>query len=79
MLVEVALPGIWVTGVFQGRGVRDVGEFVVGLVLGDGVGEVPGGVDVAVEDVDDGVAGFLAAEVGGEDGGYVGVVGEGED
>lgn len=35
-----------------------------------------GGVDVAVEYVDEAVADLLTTEVGGEDGGHVGVVGE---
>jgi hypothetical protein len=74
--LEVGLPGVGVGGVEERAGVCDVCEGVVALLLGDGVGEVAGGVYGAVEDVDDAVAYFLAAEVGGEDCCDVGVVGE---
>ena len=52
---------------------------VVGFVLGDGEGEFSGGAGGAVEDVDEGVAAFLAGEAGEEDGCYVGVVDPGVD
>lgn len=39
---------------------------VVGFVLDEGVGEFAGGVDFAVEDVCDGVAGLFAEETGVE-------------
>jgi hypothetical protein len=73
---EVGLPGVRVGGVEEGGGVCDVCECVVAFLLGDGVGEVAGGVHGAVEDVDDAVAYFLAAEVGCEDCCDVWVVGE---
>lgn len=50
----------------------------VGFVDGDCVGEFSGGVDVAEEDVNYGVSGFLAGVVCEEDGGDVGVLSEGE-
>jgi hypothetical protein len=74
--LEVGLPGVGVGGVEERAGVCDVGEGVVALFFGDGVGEVAGRVYGAVENVDDAVAYFLAAEVGGEDCCDVGVVGE---
>lgn len=52
---------------------------VVGFVPGDGVGEAAGGGDVAVEEVDEGMAAFLAGEVGEEDGCYVAVCDPGVD
>jgi hypothetical protein len=58
---EIRLPGVWVGGVEQRAGVCDVREGVVVFFFGDGIWEVPGRVDVAVEDVNDAVAGFLAA------------------
>jgi hypothetical protein len=73
---EIGLPGVGIGGVEQRAGVCDVCERVVAFLFGDGVGEVAGGVDGAVEDVDDAVAYFLAAEVGCEDRCDVWVVGE---
>lgn len=61
-------------GQFGGR--RGV---VVGGVLRDCVGEVSGGVNITIEDIDNGVAGFLAGVVGGENGSDVRVVGPRED
>lgn len=46
-----------------GAGVGDA-RGVVGLVLGDGEGELAAGVDVAVEHVGDGIAGLLAGQTG---------------
>jgi xanthine/CO dehydrogenase XdhC/CoxF family maturation factor len=46
---------------------------VVGGFLDDGVGQAAGRGLRAVEDVDDGLASFLAWEVGKDDGGDVGV------
>lgn len=78
-LAEVGLPGIRVSRVEQGGRVGDVRELEVVLLKRDGVGQVAGGIDVAVQHVHDAVAGFLAAEVRGEDGSDVRVVSEGED
>ena len=73
---EVGLPGVGVGGVEEGAGVPDICEGVVAFFLGDGVGQVAGGVHGAVEDADDAVAYFLTAEVGCENCCDVGVVGE---
>ena len=75
LLVEPGLPVVDAGGVDGGGG----GSVVVGAVERDGVGEVAGRVDLAVEDVDDRVSGLLAGEVGSEDGGDIGVVGEGKE
>lgn len=53
------------------RGVEEVP--VVGLGAGDGVGQAPRGVDVAVEDGGEGVARLLARQAGEEGRGDVGV------
>jgi ethanolamine utilization microcompartment shell protein EutL len=55
------LPSVGVGGVEQRAGVCDVREGVVVFFFGNSIREVSGGVDVAVEDVDDAVADFLAA------------------
>jgi hypothetical protein len=73
---KIGLPGVGIGGIEQRAGVCDVCERIVAFLLGDGVGEVAGGVDGAVEDVDDAVAYFLAAEVRCEDRCDVWVVGE---
>jgi len=73
---EIGLPGVGVGGVEERARVCDVCERVVALFFGDGVGEMARRVYGAVEDVDDAVAYFLAAEVGCEDCCDVGVVGE---
>lgn len=52
---------------------------VVGSLFGNGVGQAAGGGLRAVEDVDDALAGFLAGEVGEDDGCDVGVVDEAVD
>lgn len=52
---------------------------IVEFVSGDGVGEAAGGGSVAVEKFDEGVAAFLARQVGEEDGGDVGVCDSGVD
>ncbi|KAI6757905.1 hypothetical protein HG531_003730 [Fusarium graminearum] len=74
LLVEPRLPVVGAGGV-DGSGGRGV---VVGTVQGNGVGKTTGGVDITVEEVDEGVARLLTGVVGGEDGGNVGVVGPGE-
>jgi ethanolamine utilization microcompartment shell protein EutL len=58
---EVQLPCVGVGGVEQRAGVCDVRERVVVFFFGDAIREVACGIDVAVEDVDDAVADFLAA------------------
>lgn len=75
LLVEPALPVVGAVG-SHSSGKRGV---VVRFVVGDHVGQLGGGVGVAVEEVGDGVTSFLAGVVGGQDGGDVGVIGEGED
>lgn len=69
-LVEVAVVKVDAFGEVALFGLADA-DVVVGLVLGDCVGQLGGGVDVAVEDVGDGVAGFLTQGSGVEDCGYV--------
>ena len=75
LLVEPGLPVVRAVGRHCGGG-RGI---VVAGVLGNCVGEVAGGVNVTIEDIDDGVTGFLAGVVGSDDGGDVGVAGPGED
>jgi hypothetical protein len=58
------LPSVGIGGVEQRAGVCDVRERVVVFFFGDGIWEVTGGVDVAIEDVDDAVADFLASKMG---------------
>lgn len=64
-------------GTGLGAGVEEGAEVFLGVR--DGVGQAAAGVDVAVEDVDEGVAGFLAGQAGEEDGCDVGVVDPGVD
>lgn len=64
-------------GAGLGARVEQGAEVLLGVR--DGVGEAAAGVDVAVEDVDEGVAGFLAGQAGEEDGCDVGVVDPGVD
>lgn len=59
--VKVAVVEVDALGEFAVAGLADR-DGVVGLVLDEGVGELAGGVGVAVEDVCDGVAGLLAEE-----------------
>lgn len=75
LLIEPGLPVVDAGGV-DGGGGRGV---VVGAVESDGVGELSGGVDLAVKDVDNAVARLLAREVGSDDGSDVGVVSEGKE
>lgn len=65
VLQEEAAGGVGRDGVEQGA--------VVGGFGSDGVGEAAGGGLCAVEDVDDGLPGFLPGEVAEDDGGDVGV------
>lgn len=74
LLVEPGLPVI-VAGGVDGRGGRSI---IVAAIKSDSVWEMAGGIHVAVEDVDKGVAGFFAGEVCGKDGGDVLVVSPGE-
>jgi hypothetical protein len=68
---------VWV-GVERDGRVEEVGA-VVGFGYCYSVGEAARGVDVAVEERGEGVAGFLAWEAGEEGGGYVGVGDPGRD
>jgi hypothetical protein len=52
---------------------------VVGSFFGDSIGQAAGGGLPAVEDVDNGLSGFLAGQVSEDDGGDVGVVDEAVD
>ena len=70
-LQEEAGGCVWCDGVEQGA--------VVGGFGGDGVGEAAGGGLGAVEDVDDGLSGFLAGEVPEDNGGDVRVGDEAVD
>jgi hypothetical protein len=75
-LCEIVLQEISAVGVWN-RGVQKLA--VVGGLFGDGVGQAAGGGLYAVENVDNCLAGFLAGEVGEDDGGDVGVVDEAVD
>lgn len=64
--VKVAVVEVDALGKLAVAGFAD-GDGVVGFILDEGVGELAGGVDFAVEDVCDGVAGLFAEEARVED------------
>lgn len=75
-LFEIRLPCIGVGGIEQRTRVRDVRERVIFFFLGNGVGKVPRGVDITVENINDAVACLLTSQVRCQYGCDVRVVGE---
>jgi len=75
-LLEVALPCVWVAGVQQRAGVRNVCKVEVALLLGNGIWQVARWVDIAIKNINNAVAGLLTTEVGRKDSGNVRVVGK---
>ena len=60
-LFEVGLPCVGVCSVEELARVGDVGECVITLFLGNGVGKMSGRIYITVENIDDAVACFLAS------------------